>query len=495
MTIAERFGKEGQACLLFTTLEAAEACKSFASASHRKEMAMSPEEISVRIFDMDHRIYAAFFPATKAPCVMDFWSHPGCGISTRWAEESLNHLDLLREVSAADPASNLEEDDSHALVRNRIAELLERNPVGSQRATKVSSDDVYLFNTGMSAMYYLHTWLNQARKGKTIQVAFPFHSTFDNLEFFSPDYHLIPRGDKSDLDELETFLRTETSSGRQIQALWAEFPSNPQLLSPDLSRLRSLATKYNFPLIIDDTISSFANVDVLAAGADIIWTSITKSFSGRSDVMGGSLALNPNSPFYPFFKSLFTTHFQPTIHPLDAAVLAKNSEDYLPRTIRLNTNAEAMADYFYSCALNPKNPVTKIHYPKHLPSRANYDAYMRPPSSPDLPNPGYGCLMSVEFESVETTRAFYDNLHVHQGPHLGAQVTLGLAYVKGILGKELDRVAKFGLNERMIRISAGWTEEKGDLVRVCEFAVGKAVEEKGMVERMVKGLEMPGTVA
>ena len=47
--------------------------------------------------------------------------------------------------------------------------------------------------------------------------------------------------------------------------------------------------------MVDDTVSSFANVDVMAH-ADILVTSLTKAFSGYSDVLGGSVVLNPLSP-------------------------------------------------------------------------------------------------------------------------------------------------------------------------------------------------------
>ena len=495
MSIVQRFGEEGQMCFLFPAKEAAEDCKAFAISKDRKEKAFSPDDISIRIFDIDRRVYAVFFPAQKAPDIMDFWSHPGTGISTRWAEESLKHIDLIREVSDDDPAPKQEDDPSYQQIRARIAEFLERNPVGPPRAKKISPSDVYLFNTGMSAMYYFHKHLLTARPGKTVQIAFPFHSTYDNLEFFAPEHRLVGRGTPEELSDLESFVADEYAAGRQISSIWTEFPSNPLLITPDLPRLRALATKYSIPFIVDRTIASFCNVDVLASNAaDVVWTSITKSFSGRSDVMGGSLAVNPNSPLYPFLRSVLEVNYHNDMHPLDAKVLEKNSADYFPRSIALNRNAAAIAAYFHEQSLDPESPVRAIHYPPYTPSKANYDRYMRP-STLEFPDLGYGCLMSVEFESIETTRAFYDNLHFHHGPHLGAQLTLALAYNKGILGKDLERFEGYGFNDRMIRISAGWMEEAEELVKVCRHAVGKAVKEKKLVKEMAAKLEMPATVA
>lgn len=56
--------------------------------------------------------------------------------------------------------------------------------------------------------------------------------------------------------------------------------------SPDLKRLRSLADRYGFAVVIDETIGNFMNVQVLPF-ADVVVSSLTKVFSGDSNVMGG----------------------------------------------------------------------------------------------------------------------------------------------------------------------------------------------------------------
>lgn len=68
--------------------------------------------------------------------------------------------------------------------------------------------------------------------------------------------------------------------------LFCELPSNPQLNSPDLVRIRELADQYSFIVACDETLGTFVNVDVLPF-VDIVMTSLTKIFSGKSDVMGG----------------------------------------------------------------------------------------------------------------------------------------------------------------------------------------------------------------
>lgn len=74
----------------------------------------------------------------------------------------------------------------------------------------------------------------------------------------------------------------------RILALFCEFPSNPLLRSPDLIRIRELADKYGFFIVVDETIGNFINVEV-ATYADIVVSSLTKIFSGDANVMGGRL--------------------------------------------------------------------------------------------------------------------------------------------------------------------------------------------------------------
>jgi cystathionine gamma-synthase len=91
---------------------------------------------------------------------------------------------------------------------------------------------------------------------------------------------------------LEALLEREStaSDGPPVLALFTEFPSNPLLRSADLPRLRALADKYDFLIVVDDTIGNFVNVEVLPY-ADIVVSSLSKIFSGDANVMGGRYAV------------------------------------------------------------------------------------------------------------------------------------------------------------------------------------------------------------
>jgi cystathionine gamma-synthase len=118
---------------------------------------------------------------------------------------------------------------------------------------------------------------------------FPYIDTLKILQKWGPGCHFLGHGLDSSIDELEAILEAELAQDPHeppILALFTEFPSNPLLRSPDLSRLRALADKYDFLIVVDDSIGNFMNVETLPF-ADMVVTSLSKLFSGDSNVMGG----------------------------------------------------------------------------------------------------------------------------------------------------------------------------------------------------------------
>lgn len=236
----------------------------------------------------------------------------------------------------------------------------------------------------------------------------------------------------------------------------------------------SQAQTYGFYIVVDETVGSFCNIDALPV-ADAVITSLTKSFSGYADVMAGSVALNPNNASYKHLKPIFTDAFRNELYAADASHIFKNSDDYLPRSLILNHNAAAMAAYLQTQAEDPKVPLTNVLYPGYASSAMNLKPFLRK-STTDFPEPGYGCLFSVEFETAEQTKTFYDNLALHQGPHLGAHMTLAMPYNAMVLGRsDPEYHAAYGLSPNQIRFSAG-LEDPDSLVAVCQKAITALLE-------------------
>ena len=61
----------------------------------------------------------------------------------------------------------------------------------------------------------------------------------------------------------------------------------PDLRFPRLQDfIRGLADKYDFLIVVDETLGNFVNVEVLPY-ADLVVSSLSKVFSGDANVMGG----------------------------------------------------------------------------------------------------------------------------------------------------------------------------------------------------------------
>ena len=105
------------------------------------------------------------------------------------------------------------------------------------------------------------------------------------MQKWGPGCIFYGNGSSEDLKDLESRLE----QGEQYLALFCEFPSNPLLKSPNLRQIRTLADKFNFAVVVDETVGNFLNVRVLPY-ADVVVSSLTKIFSGDSNVMGGRCA-------------------------------------------------------------------------------------------------------------------------------------------------------------------------------------------------------------
>lgn len=322
----------------------------------------------------------------------------------------------------------------------------------------------------MASIYKPHSYMLDFYQGASVLFGMAFMDTLPTLEQFGPGNKFFGSASAEELIELEIYLRDSQANGRAVQAIWLEFPANPLLTSPDLTQLRRLATKYDIVLAIDDTIGSWANIDILAM-ADIAVTSITKSFNGYADAIGGAVILNPASPKYEELKSIFNIHYVPEMYVDDARTFEGNSRDYFARSTKLNDNASAVVQFLQSRAQDPDSAVKQVYYPSINTSGDNYRRFMRPLSSEFTP--GYGCVFSVEMEDLNGAKAFYDNLNVHKSVHLGAPLTLAFAYTMCAYYKRLDWVAQFGLKPTQIRISVG-LEDTRTLVEDFRIAVAAA---------------------
>ncbi|KXX74675.1 Cystathionine gamma-synthase [Madurella mycetomatis] len=318
-------------------------------------------------------------------------------------------------------------------------------------------EDIYLFPCGMSAIFNTHRALLSARGSlKSINFGFPYVDTLKILEKFGPGAVFYGHASESDLDNLEKRLE----GGERFLALFCEFPGNPLLTCPNMVRIRQLADRYDFAVVVDETIGTFANINVLPF-ADVVVSSLTKIFSGDCNVMGGSAIFNPNGRYYGALQEFARTGYEDTYWPEDVMFMERNSRDFASRIDRINTNAEAICDVFLDSPL-----IRAVFYPKCNESRPNYETCK-------VPGAGYGGLLSVVFHRSEQAVAFYDAVDTAKGPSLGTNFTLTSPYVLLAHYQELDWAKEFGVDRDLIRISVG-LEETEHIVSVFKAALSVA---------------------
>ncbi len=464
---------------------------------------------------------AVIYPKELWPSAKLFWQHTGEGVSSRRAEFCHRAFDEGRMVEASaaksspprlskgprryqklsvdlkgsvTPHGEVAQADSPAMpdsvqfveerfgrnldvtfaaqaklaVRKRIAGSLTSNAelpesldhaedlvrTRSRDVPGFSPDDVYLYQNGMNAIFHAHETLKKAvREAKSVMYGFPYVDTLKVLEKFGPGAIFYGHGNSEDLDDLERRLE----SGEKILSLFCEFPGNPLLRTPDIKRIRKLADKYDFAVVIDETIGNYLNVHVLPY-ADILVSSLTKIFSGDSNVMGGSMILSPNGKHYVQIKQQMEDEYEDNLFEEDSIYLERNSRDFVDRIQRVNHNAEVVADTLRS---HPR--VKQVNYPKYSATKCFYDACR-------LPGGGYGGLLSATFHGIRDAEIFYDNLDTQKGPSLGTNFTLSSPFVLLAHYTELDWAAKFGCEASLIRFSVG-LEDTDRLVTAFKTAL------------------------
>ncbi|MFL0726047.1 MAG: PLP-dependent transferase, partial [Prochlorococcus sp.] len=241
---------------------------------------------------------------------------------------------------------------------------------------------------------------------------------------------------------------------KQPAAVIVELPSNPMLQCVDLPAVANLAHARGIPVIADDTIGSPLNIDVLPY-ADLVFSSLTKSFAGRGDILAGSLVVSPNSRWQePLSKELCTA-----LAPLadaDAIALEEASRDVAQRLPQLNNACEALAN---KLANHPA--VARVLHPGKC---ANFQALMRPGA-------GHGCLLSFELlGGLTQAKRVYDALQVCKGPSLGTSFTLACPYVLLAHYNELSWAESCGVPSHLLRVSVG-LEDPDALWRRFEMAL------------------------
>ena len=370
--------------------------------------------------------------AAASPHAKAFWQHTGLGLSSRQAAIALG-----KETSPSSTSG----DAARELIRKRLAGI-----------HGVDAQQISLHPAGMAGLYAALSAIQTLRPGKpTLQLGFPYVDVLKQPQVVFHGGELLQ---PQSLAEVEAAL-----DQLQPAAVIVELPSNPLLRCMDLPGVSALARSRGIPVIADDTIGTGINLNALPY-ADLIFTSLTKSFAGRGDVMAGSVLVSPQSPWAASLLAAV-----PAIAPLsdaDAIALEIASRDVLQRVPQLDANALLLAE-----RLEAHPAVKRVLHPKSCP---NFRALMRSGA-------GHGCLLSFELKGgQEHSKRVYDALRISKGPSLGTDFSLVCPYTQLAHYDELSWAEQCGVPADLLRVSVGLEDPEALWMR---FEQAFADEESG----------------
>ncbi len=359
--------------------------------------------------------------------LMLFWRVCGEVVSSRRAEAA------LQERFEASPSSA----DAKLMIRDRLAKL-----------TGQDASDVYLFPSGIAAIYASHRLVTEFLPGrKTMQIEFPYVDVLKVQQEFGSGVEFVANPDGGGVDAARRLAAAGDLSG-----VFCEVASNPQLRTADLAGLAGVLGPEGIPLVVDDTVSTCFNVDAFQH-ADVVTMSLTKFFSGVGDVMAGAMIVKNDSPHNAAFKRILDEIYQDDLWGSDASVLEKNSRDFSTRMEKINANAEAV----YDSLSERTDLVEHLWYPKGETPEL-YRAIQRKGG-------GLGGLFSLLLKDPKRNAPrFYNALRVSKGPSLGTNFTLACPYMLLAHYPELDWSDKLGIDRHLLRVSVG-LEDPEDLCR------------------------------
>ncbi len=358
-------------------------------------------------------LYCLIADPKATPSAKAFWQHTGLGASSRLAAIALN------QEKAPLPSTGK---NARSILCERLSEIYCCPP-----------ENIELHPSGMAALASALEAITTLQPNRpTLQLGFPY---VDVLKL----PQVIFQGSDLCLETNPVQLEAELDR-KKPAAIIVELPSNPMLQCVDLITVSELAHKRGIPVIADDTIGSAMNIDALPY-ADLIFSSLTKSFAGKGDILAGALVISPLSYWHNELKDVLSEINLAPLADADAIALEKASRDVKERLSLLNQACITLKK-----RLDRHPAIAKVLHPESCP---NFQSLMRPGA-------GHGCLLSLELVGgLPRAKKFYDSLEVCKGPSLGTNFTLVCPYVLLAHYNELKWAQACGIPPDLLRVSVG----------------------------------------
>jgi cystathionine gamma-synthase len=325
-----------------------------------------------------------------------FLQNVGGFLSSRAAEDQLVRLGLLPVVQP----EVLFTGDAVAEIKRQLQPAF----------PGLAADDFLLTNCGMNAVYaaFRAAASLQASRGRTLwlQLGWLYLDTIAILKKFTakPDDYLY-RGDVFDHAGLEQLF---AECGDRIAGIVTEVPTNPLIQTPDLPWLSKLARNHGALLVLDPSISSVFNLQVLPY-ADVVVSSLTKYTASEGDLTAGLVVVNPDRPDANFLRRHIAKHLEP-VYSRDLARLAAQIGETASVLAKIHASVPRIAAF-----LQNHPGIKEVYWALHPASRENY---LRVARSPDA----VGSMISFTLRG--SLEKFYDRLRLPKGPSFGMKTTL-----------------------------------------------------------------------
>ena len=344
-----------------------------------------------RIPGVSHPVSPTLFARAKL-----FLQNIGGFVSSRTAEAELVRLGQL---AAPYPETRFAGDAGAEIRRVLRQAMPEARP-----------EDLLLAPSGMNAIYaaFRASAEVQAARGRTVwlQLGWLYLDTIAILKAYTrtpADYVYIR--DPLDQDAIE---RIFARHGHRIAGAFVELPTNPLIQTPDVPRLSALCRQHGAHLLIDPSVASIFNLNVLPH-ADLVVSSLTKYTTSEGDLTAGCIAVNPAAPDAAALRRGSTALVEP-VEPRDLARLATQIGETKAVLARIHANTARVVAFLES---HPQ--VRDVHWALRAESRANYLKIARAPDAT-------GGMITFTLRMPLAT--FYDRLRLPKGPSFGMKTTL-----------------------------------------------------------------------
>jgi cystathionine gamma-synthase len=326
-----------------------------------------------------------------------FLQNIGGFLSSREAEDELLRRGALSAAHAEETFSG----DATAEVRRHL-----------RRAMPAAGDaDLLLAPNGMNAIYATFRAIAdlQAARGRTVwvQLGWLYLDTIAILKKFTatPADYVYVR-DVFDAGALEKIFALH---GAKLAGVIAEVPTNPLIQTPDVTALAALCRRHGARLVLDPSVVSVFNLDLLAH-ADVVTASLTKYTASEGDLTAGLAAINPAGPDAAALRTRIAEKLEP-VYSRDLARLAWQIGHTESVLTHIHANLPRVVQF-----LVQQPQVREVFWTLHPDSR---DSYLRLTATKPASNGGM-----ISFSLRMPLEKFYDRLRLPKGPSFGMKTTL-----------------------------------------------------------------------